>query len=60
MERDNKKVKNINIKTENKRVIFSTGVHQKVFVADKLSETNKRQLNSLGVEWVELRNHKGF
>ena len=32
----------------------------KVFVADKLSETNKRQLDSLGVEWVELRNDKGF
>src|SRR3972149_5446378 len=27
----------------------------KVFVADKLSDTNKRQLDSLGVEWVELR-----
>jgi len=26
-----------------------------VFVADKLSETNKRQLNSLNVKWVELR-----
>lgn len=32
----------------------------KVFVADKLSETNKRQLNSLGVEWVELRSNGGF
>jgi len=32
----------------------------KVFVADKLSETNKKQLDSLGVEWVELRNNKGF
>lgn len=32
----------------------------KVFVADKLSDTNKKQLNSLGVEWVELRNDKGF
>lgn len=27
----------------------------KVFIADKLSDTNKRQLDSLGVEWVELR-----
>lgn len=27
----------------------------KVFVADKLSETNKAQLDSLEVEWVELR-----
>ena len=32
----------------------------KVFVADKLSETNKRQLNNLGVEWVELRSEGGF
>jgi len=32
----------------------------KVFVGDKLSETNKRQLDSLGVEWVELRNDGGF
>lgn len=32
----------------------------KVFVADKLSETNKKQLDSLGVEWVELRNKNGF
>jgi hypothetical protein len=29
-------------------------------VADKLSETNKKQLDSLGVEWVELRNDNGF
>ncbi|MCS7092289.1 MAG: CfrBI family restriction endonuclease [Patescibacteria group bacterium] len=32
----------------------------KVFVADKLSETNKRQLDSLRVEWVELRRDGGF
>jgi len=32
----------------------------KVFVADKLSETNKKQLSSLDVEWVELRSDKGF
>lgn len=32
----------------------------KVFIADKLSETNKRQLNSLKVEWVELRSNGGF
>ena len=31
-----------------------------VFVADKLSETNKKQLNSLKIEWVELRNKEGF
>ncbi len=32
----------------------------KIFVTDKLSETNKRQLDSLGVEWVELRSNGGF
>lgn len=32
----------------------------KVFVADKLSETNKKQLNSRRVEWVELRSDGGF
>lgn len=32
----------------------------KVFVVDKLSEMNKKQLDSLGVEWVELRSDKGF
>ncbi len=32
----------------------------KVFVADKLSETNKKQFNSLKVEWVELRSEGGF
>jgi len=32
----------------------------KVFIADKLSETNKKQLNSLGVQWVELRSDIGF
>lgn len=32
----------------------------KVFVADKLSDTNKRQLSSLDIEWVELRNRYGF
>lgn len=31
-----------------------------VFVADKLSDTNKAQLESLNVHWVELRNHEGF
>ena len=34
--------------------------HSKVFVADKLSDTNKKQLNSLKVEWVELRSDVGF
>jgi len=32
----------------------------KVFVADKLSNTNKKQLNSLKVEWIELRSDGGF
>ena len=32
----------------------------KVFIADKLSETNKKQLDSLGVQWVELRANNGF
>ncbi len=32
----------------------------KVFVADKPSEMNKRQLNSLKVNWVELRSENGF
>jgi hypothetical protein len=32
----------------------------RVFVADKLSDMNKRQLNSLNVDWVELRSENGF
>ena len=32
----------------------------KVFIADKLSDTNKKQLDSLGIEWVELRSDGGF
>ncbi len=32
----------------------------KVFVADKLSDTNKKQLDSLNVNWVELRNDNGY
>lgn len=32
----------------------------KVFVADKLSDTNKSQLNSLGISWVELRVEDGY
>ena len=31
-----------------------------VFVADKLSDQNKAQLEQLGVEWVELRDENGF
>lgn len=32
----------------------------RVFVADKLSDTNKKQLDSRKVEWVELRSVNGF
>ena len=32
----------------------------KVFVADKLSDQNKTQLEQLNVEWVELRSNVGF
>lgn len=32
----------------------------KVFIADKLSDTNKSQLDDHGVEWVELRTTDGF
>jgi len=32
----------------------------RVFVADKLSDTNKNQLDSLNVEWVELRSDNGY
>lgn len=31
-----------------------------VFIADKLSDLNKRQLDSLGVQWVELRSKEGY
>jgi len=31
-----------------------------VFVADKLSETNKNQLDHLGVQWIELRDTDGY
>lgn len=32
----------------------------RIFVADKLSDMNKLQLNSLNIEWVELRNEIGY
>ncbi len=32
----------------------------KLFVADKLSDTNKSQFDSLGAYWVELRSENGF
>ncbi|MEI7669816.1 MAG: CfrBI family restriction endonuclease, partial [Pseudomonadota bacterium] len=31
-----------------------------IFVADKLSDLNKKQLNELKVNWVELRNNDGY
>jgi len=31
-----------------------------IFVADKLSDKNKTQLDSLGSQWVELRAANGF
>lgn len=31
-----------------------------VFIADKLSDTNKKQLNSLKIGWVELRDKEGY
>ena len=34
--------------------------HSKIFIADKLSDTNKKQLDSLKVEWVELRSNHGY
>lgn len=32
----------------------------RIFVADKLSDMNKRQLKSRKVDWVELRSENGF
>lgn len=32
----------------------------KIFVADKLSDKNKKQFDSLGAQWVELRATNGF
>jgi len=31
-----------------------------IFIADKLSQQNKNQLDSLKVNWVELRSENGF
>lgn len=31
-----------------------------IFIADKLSDLNKTQLDSLGVHWVELRSENGY
>ncbi|BBM88473.1 hypothetical protein COTS27_00153 [Spirochaetota bacterium] len=32
----------------------------KIFIADKLSDTNKMQLDRKQIKWVELRSHQGF
>lgn len=32
----------------------------RVFVADKLSKLNKKQLDERGIQWVEMRSPKGF
>ncbi len=34
--------------------------NSQVFIADKLSDLNKQQLTSLGIEWVELRSENGY
>jgi hypothetical protein len=31
-----------------------------VFVADKLSDLNKQQLDNLGIQWIELRAADGY
>jgi hypothetical protein len=31
-----------------------------IFIADKLSDKNKKQFDSLGAQWVELRDHNGY
>ena len=43
---------------ESADAVFARG--SKVFIADKLSDTNKSQLDDRGVEWVELRATDGF
>ncbi len=43
---------------ESADAVFARG--SKVLVANKLSDTNKKQLNSRGVEWVELRCDDGY
>ena len=43
---------------ESADVVIARG--SKVFVADKLSDKNKKQLDSLNVEWVALRDRNGF
>jgi hypothetical protein len=43
---------------ESADVVIARG--SKVFIADKLSDTNKNQLDSLGVEWLEFRSADGY
>ena len=43
---------------ESADVIIARG--SKVFIADKLSDTNKKQLDKLAVEWLALRDKNGF
>ena len=31
-----------------------------IFIGDKLSDNNKKQLDSLNIQWVELRNTEGY
>jgi len=43
---------------ESADAIFARKSH--IFIADKLSNTNKNQLNDSGVEWIELRSPNGY
>ena len=43
---------------ESADAVFARG--SRVFVADKLSDTNKKHLDNEKIEWVELRNNDGF
>ncbi len=43
---------------ESADMVIARGSH--LFVADKLSDLNKDQLDGLGVHWVELRQYEGY
>ncbi len=43
---------------ESADMVIARGSH--LFVADKLSDLNKDQLDGLGVQWVELRQNEGY
>ena len=43
---------------ESADMVIARGSH--IFVADKLSDLNKDQLDGLGVHWVELRQNEGY